>query len=63
MSAAPDPALSALLGLLDLLQQESARLIEALERVAGELSALEEREAAAGAVLASVDSRLGILEP
>jgi hypothetical protein len=59
MSAAPDAALS---DLLDLIQQENIRFIEALEHMAGDLSALAERATAAKEALASVDSRLDHIE-
>jgi hypothetical protein len=55
MNGAPDPAL---LDLLDLIQRENVRFIEALERVARDLSALGARATAAGEALAGVSSRL-----
>jgi hypothetical protein len=59
MNGAPDHAL---LDLLDLIRQENVRFIEALERVAKDLSALGERATTAGEALAGVSSRLDLIE-
>ena len=59
----PDIPDTVLLDLLDLARQGTVRLIEALERLTGDLSALEGRATAAGKVLGSAERRLGIPEP